>query len=418
MDPEFRLVGPEEEAILAEIFRDIDETFFRPHPFTADEAASIARQTGRDTYALLFEDGRAVAYGMLRGWDEGYSVPSLGIAVRTTAQGRGLGRAMMEHLHAEAGRRGATVVRLRVHPGNVRARRMYESMGYAYAGVDRGELVMIVALEHGDGASLAAGSIAPTMTGALLDPDALEWKDLLLTSRHDFYHMPAYVALCAANERGRPCALLVRDASRAMLLPFLIREIPGGGFDAASPYGYPGPIGPGTEDPAFLRVALIAGMQVLHDEGVVSSFIRLHPILNAAPPEGVGTLVHNGDTVSIDLDLPVEELWAQTRHGHRGDITRAARMGYVARMDEGWRHLDTFRNLYRQTMERRSATPFYFFGEEYFEGLRAALGQHLHLCVVERAGRGRGSWTLRRDQRHCPVPPLRNRPGVPGRSVN
>ena len=143
---EFRLVEPGDVQALAEVFSDIDETFFRQHPFTRDEAERIANQAGRDTYAILVEDGRAVAYGMLRGWDERYAVPSLGIAVRTRAQGRGLGRLMMAHLHAEAGRRGATVVRLRVHPDNVRARRLYESLGYAYAGEDNDELVMLVDL--------------------------------------------------------------------------------------------------------------------------------------------------------------------------------------------------------------------------------------------------------------------------------
>ena len=38
-----------------------------------------------------------------------------------------------------------------------------------------------------------------------------------------------------------------------MLLPFVFRPIPRGGLDAISPYGYPGPVGAGTDDPAFLR---------------------------------------------------------------------------------------------------------------------------------------------------------------------
>src|SRR5450759_1679008 len=148
MNAEFRIVEPADEAVLCDLFADIDDTFFRPHPFTVDEAKVISCHQGRDAYTILVEEGRAVAYGMLRGWDEGYSVPSLGIAVRTSASGRGLGRSMMAHLHAEAARRGATVVRLRVHPENVRARLLYESLGYAYAGEDRGELVMSVSYTH------------------------------------------------------------------------------------------------------------------------------------------------------------------------------------------------------------------------------------------------------------------------------
>jgi hypothetical protein len=323
---------------------------------------------------------------MLRGWDEGYPVPSLGIAVRTSDHGRGLGRTMMEHLHVEARRRGATVVRLRVHPDNTKARRLYESLGYAYAGKDRDELVMLVDLEHSAVARRPIESLSSAMTGTLLDVTAPEWESVLRTARHDFYHLPAYVALCAAQERARPCAVYVSDERRTLLLPLMIRSIPGGGFDVTSPYGYPGPIGIGTDDPAFLRVALVAGLQVLRDAGLVSAFIRLHPLLNPTPPEGVGTLVAHGDTVSIDLTLPSAELWAQTRLNHRRDITRAARLEYVARMDEEWRHLESFGLLYRQTMERRLAIRFYFFEDAYFQGLRDALGERLHLCIVEKAG--------------------------------
>ena len=171
-----------------------------------------------------------------------------------------------------------------------------------------------------------------------------------------------------------------------MLLPLMIREIAGGSFDATSPYGYPGPVGNGTDDPGFLSVALVAGLHVLDAEGLVSVFVRLHPILNPVPQRGIGTFVANGDTVSIDLTLPTEELWARTRLNHRRDITRALRLGYVARMDEQWKHLEVFKRLYRATMARRSATPFYSFDDTYFDSLRDDLGGRLHLCVVEKDG--------------------------------
>jgi ribosomal protein S18 acetylase RimI-like enzyme len=383
---EFRVVGPSDAAMLADIFTEIDEAFFRPHPFTPDEARRIADEGGRDTYALLLEDGRATAYGMLRGWTEGYPVPSLGIAVRTSAQGRGLGRLMMAHLQAEAMRRGATVVRLRVHPDNTRARRLYETLGYAYAGEDRGELVMLLNLEVASRQPMGGGLAARSLKGRLIDVDAPEWEAVLAVAAHDVYHRPAYVALCAAQEHGRPCALHVTDGARTMLLPLVIRSIPGGGFDAASPYGYPGPVGRGTDDPAFLSVALVAGLQVLREARLVSAFVRLHPLLNLSPPHGIGTLVEHGETVSVDLTLPTERLWAEMRLNHRRDIARATTRGFAARMDEEWTHLEEFERLYRATMARRSAAAFYFFGDAYFDGLRDALGEDLHLCVVERDG--------------------------------
>ena len=171
-----------------------------------------------------------------------------------------------------------------------------------------------------------------------------------------------------------------------MLLPLVLREIPGGGIDATSPYGYPGPLVIGPDDPAFLADALRAGVEHLAGHGVVSAFVRLHPLLNAEPPTAIGTLVQHGETVSVDLTQPADALWAQTRMNHRRDITRALQLGYVARMDDEWEHLGTFRDLYRDTMARNAAAPWYFFEDAYFDGLRTALGEHLHLCVVEGEG--------------------------------
>jgi ribosomal protein S18 acetylase RimI-like enzyme len=126
-------------AKLAELFSRLDPTYFHPHPLTAAEAARIAANTGLDIY--LMHDH---AYGFLRGWDKGFETPSLGLAVATDQQGHGYGRAMMEALHAAAQERGAARIRLRVHPENVRARRLYESFGYHEAGAERGEILMVL----------------------------------------------------------------------------------------------------------------------------------------------------------------------------------------------------------------------------------------------------------------------------------
>jgi lipopolysaccharide/colanic/teichoic acid biosynthesis glycosyltransferase/ribosomal protein S18 acetylase RimI-like enzyme len=144
----FRIVGPGDAATLMDLLSGIDRSFFRPHPFTMEEAQRIAHQTGRDVYGMLMEGDRPVAYGLLRGFDEGYATPALGIAVRTDAQGRGFARMTMTALHEQASVRGAETIRLRVSHDNARARRLYESFGYSYRGEDRGELVMVLGLER------------------------------------------------------------------------------------------------------------------------------------------------------------------------------------------------------------------------------------------------------------------------------
>lgn len=109
-----------------------DDVFFSPHPADADSIRRIAAYDGKDVYYLLVEQGKILGYGMLRGWDDGYSVPSLGLAIHPSARGQGLGKMLMVLLHLLASRRGADMVRLRVCVNNEKALNLYESLGYAF----------------------------------------------------------------------------------------------------------------------------------------------------------------------------------------------------------------------------------------------------------------------------------------------
>src|SRR6185436_21131730 len=91
---------------------------FHPHPFTPEHALTIANYNGRDYYAGMLIGDEMVAYGMLRGWDEGFEIPSLGIVVGASYRGLGLGRGMMDYLHAVARDRGAITIRLKVYKSN------------------------------------------------------------------------------------------------------------------------------------------------------------------------------------------------------------------------------------------------------------------------------------------------------------
>jgi [ribosomal protein S18]-alanine N-acetyltransferase len=132
---EFCRLGPQHEAGLARLFEALtaqgDDRYFHPHPFTPEEARRLCRAQGHDLYYVAVADD-VLAYGMLRGWDAGYEVPSLGIAVHPRARGTGLARAFMQFLHAASAVRKAPRVRLKVYPQNAPARRLYESLGYRF----------------------------------------------------------------------------------------------------------------------------------------------------------------------------------------------------------------------------------------------------------------------------------------------
>lgn len=109
-----------------------DGVFFSPHAADAGTIGRIAAHDGQDVYCLAMEQGEVLGYGLLRGWDEGYAVPSLGLAVHPSARGMGLGRLLMEFLHVQAARKGADKVRLRVSIDNSKAIQLYKGLGYVF----------------------------------------------------------------------------------------------------------------------------------------------------------------------------------------------------------------------------------------------------------------------------------------------
>jgi hypothetical protein len=220
-------------------------------------------------------------------------------------------------------------------------------------------------------------------TATLLTPADDGWADALTRVRHDVYHLPEYVRLDAGLSGGTPAAVRYDDGGHVLLLPLVVRPVPGtDGYDAASPYGYPGPVSD-TADAGFWARACRAVTGLLDDEGVISAFVRLHPLLSA-PVEalrGAGAVVRHGETVSVDLSLTPEQMWHETHRTHRNQINKAKRAGVSIVMDD-WDRFDAWIATYHANMRRVGATDFYFFTTEHFHALRAALGDRVHLAVA------------------------------------
>jgi ribosomal-protein-alanine N-acetyltransferase len=102
-----------------------------PFPWTAGNFGDSLK-AGYE--AWVFENAQdTIGYAVVM-WipDE---VHLLNISVAGPWQGRGYGRAMLEWLCEDAGRRGARTMLLEVRPSNDRARAMYETAGFVQIGL-------------------------------------------------------------------------------------------------------------------------------------------------------------------------------------------------------------------------------------------------------------------------------------------
>jgi ribosomal-protein-alanine N-acetyltransferase len=127
-------VGPEHAEELAALFErnripSVTDVF-DPFALDADQARKLALETGEDAYYLGRRGVLAVGFSMLRGFDEGYSIPSFGVFVDHRHHGQGIGRELTAWTIAQARRRGCPAVRLTVYATNLAACRLYESLGF------------------------------------------------------------------------------------------------------------------------------------------------------------------------------------------------------------------------------------------------------------------------------------------------
>jgi ribosomal protein S18 acetylase RimI-like enzyme len=128
---------PDDEAGVAALFarsRDHPEmAFFVAFPLTEETARRLTCEPRLDRYYVAEVSSELVGLSMLRGWDEGYEIPSFGVMVDPAWHGQGVGSALPDFTITSAGELGCDAIRLSVYGRNERASRMYVQRGFTTA---------------------------------------------------------------------------------------------------------------------------------------------------------------------------------------------------------------------------------------------------------------------------------------------
>lgn len=220
------------------------------------------------------------------------------------------------------------------------------------------------------------------------------WVDSCPNS--DVYHSSGYLAAMMASPEMRPRLLVYESELGTVVHPLLLRPLDDSfsGFpglcDATSCYGYGGPAWRLRRGAA--RTGLLSGFwaeegSILRELGVVSEFVRLHPLIpSSGPLRGSADLVERGRTVAVDLSRDASALTDGLATIHRGNIERARKCGVEVRVSDRPDLLDEFCLLYRQTMDRLGARPEYYFPRSTLSGLFALPGGSAWLATAHLQG--------------------------------
>lgn len=218
-----------------------------------------------------------------------------------------------------------------------------------------------------------------------------KWKEVVMAFNEcDVYYLPEYIATYPFSEDGEPL-LVYFNGSRGMSLCYVViesdistspifKEIIKAEtlYDWSTPYGYGGPLLKGYNEDDMEDF-----FKVLHtycqEKKIVSQFIRFHPLLqNQKHVQDFVNLRDLKETVIIDLSDKDQISHNMTSKG-RNMVRKAEKSGVTIEFDMIGEKFDQFYRLYISTMERNSASDYFYFSKEYFDILFVELKEHCML---------------------------------------
>lgn len=176
----------------------------------------------------------------------------------------------------------------------------------------------------------------------------------------DAYFRRDYAEVSAVLEGGEAVVLEEAEA----VFPVIVRE-KSGLKDVTNPYGYGGCV---AADEDAGRRFYATYRHWCEENGIVSSFIRFHPLLeNHRYAEPLFRLEPAAGSVSWLLE---GDLFATMHSHHRRAVRKAGRAGIEIVVQQAPGRLEAFASIYERTMRRQQASAFHFFPAEYWLGLR------------------------------------------------
>lgn len=216
-----------------------------------------------------------------------------------------------------------------------------------------------------------------------------QYLSLYKPEQKDAYYTEEYVKLYETDSERALCYVYT-EGDNCFLMPFLCRSFSHKGeiyYDFETAYGYGGPIY-NTNDSNFIQNAWNAFMKYANDNHYVCGFVRFHPLLNNIEGfEKVGKLFLDRKTVAIDLSEGIDAAWMNEIHTkNRNVIKKGEKNGLKFIVDDNYKRLPEFIDLYNSTMDKLSAEDFYYFQNSYYENLKTNIKDSF-LGLVENQGK-------------------------------
>lgn len=178
---------------------------------------------------------------------------------------------------------------------------------------------------------------------------------------------PEYIEIDAKRDISLiPVYFIYETAQGFLYHAFHKSKITGSNFyDAQSTYGYGGPV-IDTSNKEFIDQAWKKYQTFCQRENILVEFIRFHPLLNNEKYYH-GEVFFNRNTVIADLTT--DDILSSYQVRSRTAIRKAIKENVEVSLVKHMGFPTVFKDIYYLSMRKLKATNFYFFNDDYIQGL-------------------------------------------------
>lgn len=219
-----------------------------------------------------------------------------------------------------------------------------------------------------------------------------QWDDVVRTfSDYDVYWLSGYVKAFQIHGDGEPLLLYYDDERTRGINVVMKRDIADDMhfngkiekdiyYDLTTPYGYGGWIIEGENVEELLK----SYEEWINSEGIVSEFVRFHPMIhNHTKCKGFYDVIELGDVVHMELSSS-NDIWNNITSKNRNMIRKAIKNDikiYNGRYPEIFKK---FKCIYNATMDKDDADEYYYFEDGFYNSVLEDLPYNSQIFWAEK----------------------------------
>ncbi|WP_431029544.1 peptidoglycan bridge formation glycyltransferase FemA/FemB family protein [Lysinibacillus sp. LZ02] len=197
---------------------------------------------------------------------------------------------------------------------------------------------------------------------------------------YDVYYLANYTKAFKVHGDGEPTLFYYEDGNIKAINVVMKRDVaddqkfigkilPNTFYDLTTPYGYGGFLVEGNIAENSLKALDYEYSSFCEKEGIISEFVRFHPVLNNNEhAKNFYNVTNLGKTITLPLTSS-DEIWNNLSTNKKRWVKKNVEVGVKIYWGRNPELFKQFKQMYDKTMEKNNAKDYYYFNEDFYKSV-------------------------------------------------